>query len=237
MSVTILSEAAPEAVAAMLPVLLTGGAVAALSCQVLLRSGMNAAYGSFALPDGFSGDLRAEDHLFVLVTEGSIRVAGNGESHLVSAGESFVLPAGASTAWISARGASALFSSCRDPGYAGETRLIPIGLDSDRTVSPPYAKDMLVAGDPRQSSRRIFSDSSGRWRVSLWASTPYHRKLVPFPKNELMYLHCGNVSFAQASGEQRHFDRNAPFIVAKGFTADWNSEVYVFKTACSDSFA
>lgn len=235
MRLTILSEAPVPMEDEPLAVTLDG-CTSRIPARVALRSGACVAYGSFDLAPGFGGTVAALKHLFVLVTSGVLEIEADGARLIASAGEAFVLPQGAQAKWASPQGASAVFSSCADAAAPEASGFVSLPLDTPREVSPPYPKEMLLAGDPEQSGKRLFSDSRGCWGVGIWDSGPYHRRPIAFPKNELMYLHCGSASFTRPDGAVLRQDRNAPFVVKKGFEADWNSQVYVFKTYCADTF-
>ena len=203
--------------------------------EVALNSGGMVAYGSFELTSDLSVEVCSQEHLFVLVTSGWMEIETSKKRYHISAGEAFVIPQGVSCQWRCQSSVKAIFSSCQDSAAPAATDVVRINLDAPRDLSPPYPKDMLVSGDPRQSGKTLFSDSTGRWTIGVWDSSPYHRKSISFPKNELMYFHCGSASFSSPDGSMVHRDRNAPFVVAKGYIADWNSQVYLFKTYCSDT--
>ena len=71
---------------------------------------------------------------------------------------------------------------------------------AETSVSKPPA-DRLLAGNPEQTARNYFSDSSGRFFAGVWESTP-GRWRVRYTENEFCHLTRGRVRIEDACGRQ-----------------------------------
>jgi len=68
--------------------------------------------------------------------------------------------------------------------------------------------------------------------VGLWDTTGYHRKLIDFPRHELMHLLEGSVTFTDAKGAAQTFTKGDTFFVPLGAPNSWKSEGYLRKIYC-----
>jgi uncharacterized cupin superfamily protein len=89
----------------------------------------------------------------------------------------------------------------------------------ETSVSKPPA-DRLLAGDPEQTARNFFSDSSGRFFAGVWESTP-GRWRVRYTENEFCHLTRGRIRIADASGGQWTFKAGDTFVIPAGFAGTW----------------
>ena len=90
---------------------------------------------------------------------------------------------------------------------------------AETTVSKQPA-DRLLAGNPEQTTRNYFSDSSGRFFAGIWESTP-GRWRVRYTENEFCHLTRGRIRIADESGRQWSFKAGDSFVVPAGFAGTW----------------
>lgn len=206
-----------------------------VTIEVAHRSSNRVTYGSFSLFAGFRADVVAKQHIFAYVASGRLDVSDKFDQIIAGAGEALIIPKSAEASLSCRDGARIVFSSCDDAVTASDARVMLVPLTSPGELAPEYPRELLISGEPKQYSKKLFSDSTGNWIVGLWASEPYHRKPIPYPRNELMCLHCGSVSFTRPDGTTEWHDRNSPFLITKNYVADWESRSYVFKIYCADT--
>ena len=68
--------------------------------------------------------------------------------------------------------------------------------------------------------------------MGLWDTTGYHRKLIDFPRHELMHLLEGSVTFTDDKGGSQTFKAGDTFFVPLGTPNSWKSEGYLRKIYC-----
>ena len=67
----------------------------------------------------------------------------------------------------------------------------------------PPAAAMLQSAVPVQHAHEYFCDVTGQFSAGVWDTTGYHRKLIDFPRHELMHLLEGAVTFEDDQGHRR----------------------------------
>ena len=82
---------------------------------------------------------------------------------------------------------------------------------------------------PVQHAHDYFSDATGQLNIGVWDTTGYHRKLIDFPRHELMCLLEGAVEFADDKGVTQRFEAGDTFFVPLGTPNSWKSEGYLRK--------
>jgi uncharacterized cupin superfamily protein len=109
-----------------------------------------------------------------------------------------------------------------------------IKLDPKVALAPstPPGADMLIAGKPIQNTHQYFEDASGQWTVGIWDTTAYHRKLIDFPRHELMHLYEGSVTLLDDQGNAQTFKAGDTFFVPLGNRNAWKCEGYLKKIYC-----
>ena len=95
--------------------------------------------------------------------------------------------------------------------------------------STPPAAAMLLSPVPVQHSHDYFSDVTGQLNIGVWDTTGYHRKLIDFPRHELMCLLEGSVEFEDDKGVKQRFSAGDTFFVPLGTPNSWKSEGYLRK--------
>jgi uncharacterized cupin superfamily protein len=66
----------------------------------------------------------------------------------------------------------------------------------------------------------------------VWQTTGYTRKLIDFPRHELMHLLEGSVTFTDDEGQQKTFKAGDTFFVPLGTPNAWKSEGTLKKIYC-----
>ena len=170
---------------------------------------------------------------YMILLEGMVTIRlPDGRSETVRAGESFFIPKGLDCVWDqpeTVRKVYVIFENGVPSGAGFPLRVNPlVGL----TPSPSPAAAVLVGGSPQQQAAELYEDASGQFSVGIWATTPYVRIPIPYPRHELMHLLAGEVTLT-AGGVTRTWRAGETFFVPKGCVVDWVSTVDVRKIYCS----
>ncbi|MEQ1580588.1 MAG: cupin domain-containing protein [Steroidobacteraceae bacterium] len=80
--------------------------------------------------------------------------------------------------------------------------------------------DRLIAGNPVQSVRNLFTDSTGQFFVGTWSSTPGSWR-IRYTESEFCHLLSGAIRLTDTQGLSWYFAAGASFIVPAGFTGTW----------------
>jgi uncharacterized cupin superfamily protein len=88
---------------------------------------------------------------------------------------------------------------------------------------------MLLSPVPVQHTHDLFTDATGQLNIGIWDTTGYHRKLINFPRHELMCLLEGSVEFCDETGTVQRFTAGDTFFVPMGTPNSWKSEGYLKK--------
>lgn len=165
---------------------------------------------------------------FMLVLEGEVTIAEpGGKQTTIRAGESFVLPRGLKCQWRQTGKMRKFFVIYEAPAGAPtapaagpqvikpDHRLVP------QESSPSPAAETLIGPVPSQRSHSYYTDPSGQFTVGIWDTSYYHRKVVPFPRYELMCFLDGAVSMTDAAGSSETFNAGDSVFVPLGAPADF----------------
>ena len=169
---------------------------------------------------------------FMHVLEGEITIVEKHGETTVKAGESFIIPKGLHCRWIQP-GKVRKFFVIHDDGSglpnAGPLHTIKIdpGVALDPSASPP--PEMLLTPVPVQHTYEYFSDATGQLNIGVWDTTGYTRKLIDFPRHELMHLLEGSVTMIDDKGQEQTFKAGDTFFVPMGTPNSWKSEGYLRK--------
>ncbi len=91
---------------------------------------------------------------------------------------------------------------------------------------------MLHSPVPIQHAHEFFEDATGQFTVGIWQTTGYHRKLINFPRHELMHLLEGEVTMLDGEGGEQTFKAGDTFFVPMGTPNAWKSEGTLKKIYC-----
>ena len=169
---------------------------------------------------------------FMTVLEGEVVIVEKDRTTSITAGESFIIPKGLHCRWTQPGHVRKFFVIFEDAsGLVNEGPLHTIKIDPAVALAPstPPARDMLLSEVPTQHAHQYFSDATGQLNIGVWDTTGYHRKLIDFPRHELMHLLEGAVSFEDDQGRTQHFKAGDTFFVPLGTPNSWKSEGYLRK--------
>jgi uncharacterized cupin superfamily protein len=178
--------------------------------------------------------VRQRSHEIVVVADGELEIADREDKvHRFGTNECFVLPAGIERRWIHRKKTSVFFVSLENQILAPDI-VEPIRIDPGADLSPskPPAAEMLLGPSPKTRICVGYEDPSKTWSAGVWDATPYHRKIIPFPRYEFMHLVEGEVSFTGKDGKSRTFKAGDTLLVPPGVRADWKNPVYLRKVFC-----
>jgi uncharacterized cupin superfamily protein len=169
---------------------------------------------------------------FMTVLEGEVVIVEEDRSVSIRAGESFIIPKGLRCRWTQVSHVRKFFVIFDDAsGLRNEGPLRTIKIDPGVAMEPstPPAPEMLLSAVPVQHTHDYFTDATGQLNIGVWDTTGYHRKLIDFPRHELMCLLEGSVEFADADGRTQRFTAGDTFFVPLGTPNSWRSEGYLRK--------
>ncbi len=172
---------------------------------------------------------------FMLVLEGEVVIVTETGEVRVRPGESFVIPKGLRCRWTQKGRVRKFFVIFDDSsGAANPAPLQAIKIDPQVTLVPstPPAPEMLHSPVPTQHAHEYFEDATKQFTVGVWDTTGYRRKLIDFPRHELMHLLEGSVTFTDGSGTAQTFHKGDTFFVPQGTPNSWKSEGYLRKIYC-----
>lgn len=177
-----------------------------------------------------------DHHRFVQLVEGEVSLRfEDGRAETFRAGDCFVLPASATCAWEQSKPVRQFFVSLKvdkKEASAASQSVVRINPVATLAPSPPPAADLLLTPTPATNIHAAFATPDNRWSAGVWDATPYHRKIVPFPRYEFMHLLEGEVSFTDPEGRTMRFIAGDSFMVPQGAVCDWKNEIYVRKIFC-----
>ncbi|MCA0433454.1 MAG: cupin domain-containing protein [Proteobacteria bacterium] len=170
-------------------------------------------------------------HEFMLVLEGAVTIREEDRETTISAGESFVIPKGLKLKWIQKVRMRKVFVILDDPGD-GPKGLHTIKLDHQAKLepsTPPAPPVLLSSPPPSQHTKDYYEAVAGRFTVGVWDTTPYTRKLIEFPRWELMHLLEGRVTLTDGAGGSEDFVAGETFFVPHKAPNAWQSHGYLRK--------
>ena len=169
---------------------------------------------------------------FMTVLEGEVVIVEEGRTVSVKAGESFIIPKGLRCRWTQpghVRKFFVIHDESSGLKNAGPLRTIKIDpqVQAEPSTPPPLA--MLLTPVPVQHAHEYFADATGQLTIGVWDTTGYTRKLIDFPRHELMHLIEGSVTMIDDEGREQTFTAGDTFFVPMGTPNSWNSKGYLRK--------
>ena len=171
-------------------------------------------------------------HEFMVVLEGEVVMIEEDRETVVSAGESFFIPKGRRCIWNQAGYFKKLMMLFDDPAGNSAKPIFKIDPDVKLQPSTPPSADILYSPVPTQNTHEYFENKTGEFTVGVWDTTGYYRKLIDFPRYELMHLLKGSVTFTDDNGGTQTFRAGDTFFVPLGTPNSWKSEGYLRKIYC-----
>ena len=169
---------------------------------------------------------------FMTVLEGEVVIVEEDRTVSVTAGESFIIPKGLRCRWTQpgfVKKFFVIFDDASGLANAGPLRTIKIDPHAALAPSAPPAPEMLLSPAPVQHTLDYFTDVTGQLNIGVWDTTGYRRKLIDFPRHELMCLIEGSVTFEDGKGGTQRFSAGDTFFVPMGTKNGWTSEGYLRK--------
>ncbi|MHB8815471.1 MAG: cupin domain-containing protein [Steroidobacteraceae bacterium] len=194
--------------------------------RVALPPGPISVAAGFVEADGTVEDLGADE--FIVVVEGRLEVRWPNGTFTLHAGQSAVLPRGASFAWAALRPSRLIvMSHVGDMADHGEPILIDQTAELEPSSPPPA--ELLVGPTPNCRNHGDFRSATGEFVCGVWDSTPYHRRSMFFRHYELMHLLEGAVTLEDAAGHTATFSKGDILLMVQGSSCSWRSECHVTK--------
>jgi uncharacterized cupin superfamily protein len=174
-------------------------------------------------------------HEFMILLEGHVTILEEGHSTTIRAGESFVIPKGLRCRWMQKGRVRKFFLIVEDNSeftVDPRRRMIKIDPKAALASSDPPSPAVLLSPPPTQHSHDAYVGMDGRFTVGVWDTTAYTRKLIDFPRHELMHLLEGSVTFTDAAGEKQTFKAGDTLFVPMGTPNAWSCSAYLRKIYC-----
>ena len=174
-------------------------------------------------------------HEFFMVLSGEVVLVEEGGETVVRAGESAVIPKGCRCIWNQCGPVRKYMVAFEDrEAAAAEEKPRIVRIDPQVTLAPstPPPPAMLHSEVPEQNAHEFFTSPTGQMAVGIWDTTGYHRKLIDFPRHELMHLLEGKVTFRGGDGRFQSYEAGDTFFVPLGTPNAWQSEGYLRKIYC-----
>ena len=172
-------------------------------------------------------------HEFMIILEGAVTIEERNCETTITAGQSFVIPKGRNCRWKQKDRVRKIFVIL-DAGVAkSDSHVVKIDTDAKQSHSPPPSADVLLSSPPpTQQALDFYEAHGGRFSVGLWSTTHYRRKLISFPRWELMHILEGQVSMDDGEGHAHEFRAGDTFFVPHGATNAWTSTADLKKIFC-----
>jgi uncharacterized cupin superfamily protein len=172
---------------------------------------------------------------FMVVLEGEVVIVTETGETGIGSGQSFVIPKGLYCRWTQTGKVKKFFVIFDDSSGAVNPeplQVVKINPKVKLEPSTPPPTDMLLSPVPTQNAHEYFEDATGQFTIGVWDTTGYHRKLIDFPRHELMHLLEGSVTFTDNKGATQTFKKGDTFFVPLGTPNSWKSEGYLRKIYC-----
>lgn len=174
-------------------------------------------------------------HEFMIILEGEVVIVEEDRETVIGPGESFFIPKGRRCIWNQsgyAKKFMVIFDDRSAMAADGSQPIFKIDPAVKLQPSAPPAAALLQSPVPTQHSHEYFADPTGQFTAGVWDTTGYHRKLIDFPRHELMHLIEGTVTFTDDRGASQTFRAGDTFFVPLGTPNSWKSEGYLRKIYC-----
>lgn len=169
---------------------------------------------------------------WMLVLDGEVVIVEEDRRTSVKAGQSFIIPKGLRCRWTQpgkVRKFFVIFDDASGLANQGPLRTIKIDPNVALEPSPSPSEAVLLSPVPVQHTHEYFTDATGQLNIGIWDTTAYTRKLIDFPRHELMHLLDGSVTFTDDKGATRTFTAGDTFFVPLGTPNAWRCDGYLKK--------
>ncbi|HEX7110397.1 MAG TPA: cupin domain-containing protein [Aestuariivirga sp.] len=171
-------------------------------------------------------------HEFMILLEGEVVMIEDDRETVIKAGESFFISKGRRCVWNQAGYVKKFMVLFDDPAGDHKQPIFKIDPMVKAKPSTPPSANILHSPVPTQNTHEYFENATGEFTVGVWDTTGYHRKLIDFPRHELMHLLEGSVTFTDDKSGTQTFLAGDTFFVPLGTPNSWKSEGYLRKIYC-----
>jgi uncharacterized cupin superfamily protein len=174
-------------------------------------------------------------HEFMVILEDEVVMVEEDRETVIGPGESFFIPKGRRCIWNQSGYAKKFMVIFDDrSGIAADGSQPIFKVDEAVKLDPSTPPDaaMLLSSVPSQRTHEYFADVTGQLTVGVWDTTAYHRKLINFPRHELMHLLEGSVTLTDDQGRAQTFNAGDTFFVPLGNRNSWQCSGYLRKIYC-----
>jgi len=174
------------------------------------------------------------DELMLVLQGEIIIVAEDGETR-ARAGECLVVPKGTHCRYRQDGPVRKFYVYLGDiAASVGPSGLRALKIDPNVKLAPstPPLASLLNSPVPTQRAHEYFTGATGQFSIGVWQTTGYERKLIDFPRHELMHLLEGSVTFTDDKGATQTFKAGDTFFVPMGTPNAWKSEGTLKKIYC-----
>lgn len=175
-------------------------------------------------------------HEFMVIVEGEVVMVEEDRETVIGPGESFFIPKGRRCIWNQSGYVKKLMVIFDDQSGMASDNTQPITkIDPQVTLTPlpSLAPELLLSAAPLQQDHEYFKDATGQLTVGVWQTTGYHRRLISYPRHEVMYLLEGSMAFTDEVGRTQVFRAGDTLLVPLGALNAWTSEGTLRKIYCS----
>jgi uncharacterized cupin superfamily protein len=175
-------------------------------------------------------------HEFMLVLEGEVVIEEETRRTSVKAGECFVIPKGLKCRWTQKHRVRKVFVILEDDKPNADPKTLrAIKIDTAAPLEPsdpPSPAVLLSSPPPQQNARDDFASPQGHFTAGVWSTTPYTRKIIPFPRFELMHIVQGTVTMSDGAGHHDIIVAGETIFVPMGAANGWQSHGLLKKIFC-----
>jgi uncharacterized cupin superfamily protein len=170
------------------------------------------------------------DQLVFPIDGPSIFVGDSGREVAIAPGDGALLPRGTSFRLIQSAPGRCYFINRDLEGPAAGGSREPIEIRASRELTEnselPPAETYLS----QLPAQNIWAaHERGETTIGMWDSTPFRRKIVPFPRYEFMYIQQGSFRLAHENGEVDEFGPGELFFVDRGEDIGFMTDAYLRK--------
>ncbi len=178
---------------------------------------------------------------FMYLLEGSVALVDEtGREQVVRKGEAFLIPKGLPCAWKQTERVRKFYVIFDDPSGLNPKDSSSLKMLRFEARGPGGKMETMALPDlsifegkpPVQHVHNYFTDLTGQMIAGVWDCTPMIRKMMVFPRNELMCLLEGSVTIVEGNGRAETFRAGDSFLVPQGLECEWRSTEYVRKYYC-----
>ena len=82
--------------------------------------------------------------------------------------------------------------------------------------------ETVISGEPTETGRNYFTDSTGQFTVGVWDYTPCLSEIDNYPVDEFCFILSGMLVLTDGSGHAETFRLGDSFVIPKGMKCTWH---------------